>query len=457
MRARADLLQGWGRTSPTRADRIAQPSDVAEARSALLSAGPRGALARGLGRAYGDAAQNAGGTVVDMTTLARIHELDLDEGRVTVDAGVSLDRLLDVIVPQGWFLPVTPGTKFVTIGGAIACDVHGKNHHVDGSFCRHVRSLDLLLPSGEVRTLDSDTTEFLATAGGMGLTGVVLRATIRLVPIESAWMLVDTERALDLDDALARFEATDDRYRYSVAWIDCLARGRQLGRAVLLRANHAQRDETPMKRRERPLEPLRRRGLKAPAWVPSGLVNRWSIAAFNEAYFRKAPRAERGRPKPIDNYFYPLDGVARWNALYGSRGFVQYQLVVPRGETETLRTVLERLSSAGCPSFLAVLKGFGAEHGLISFPMEGWTLALDIPAAMTELPELLDELDQLVADAGGRIYLAKDARLRPDLVDRMYPNLERWREVRDGLDPAGLLQSDLSRRLGLTRVGSLAA
>jgi decaprenylphospho-beta-D-ribofuranose 2-oxidase len=457
MPGRADLLYGWGRTSPSRPGRLAQPAHEADVRAALLAANGRGAVARGLGRAYGDAAQNAGGTVLDMTALARIHELDLERGRVTLDAGVSLNALLEVVVREGWFLPVSPGTKFVTVGGAIACDVHGKNHHVDGAFCRHVLSLDLLLPSGEVRTLGQDADEFWATAGGLGLTGVVVRATIQLAPIESAWMLVDTERATDLEDALSRFKATDERYRYSVAWIDCLARGRRLGRAVLLRANHARRDETPKSCRSTPLEPARRRTLKAPGWVPSGLVNRWSIAAFNEAYFRKAPREERGRAKPLDTYFYPLDGVAGWNALYGRSGFVQYQLVVPFGAEETLRRALERLSGEGCPSFLAVLKGFGDEQGLISFPMRGWTLALDVPAGMPELPRLLDELDQLVADSGGRIYLAKDARLRPDLLEHMYPNLPRWREIRDRLDPAGVLQSDLSRRVGLAHAEVLAA
>jgi decaprenylphospho-beta-D-ribofuranose 2-oxidase len=457
MPGHADLLYGWGRTSPSRPDRVAQPAREDDARAALLAADGRGALARGLGRAYGDAAQNAGGTILDMTALNRVHELDVESGRVTLDAGVSLGALLEAIVPQGWFLPVSPGTKFVTVGGAIACDVHGKNHHVDGSFCRHVLALDLLLPTGEVRTLTPDSDEFWATAGGLGLTGVVLRATIQLAPIDSAWMLVDTERATALDDALARFQATDARYRYSVAWIDCLARGRRLGRAVLLRANHARRDETPPGQRSAPLEPARRRALRAPGWVPSGLVNRWSIAAFNEAYFRRAPREERARPKPFDRYFYPLDGINGWNVLYGRSGFVQYQLVVPLGAEQTLRTALERLSSEGCPSFLAVLKGFGDEQGLISFPMRGWTLALDDPAGMPELPRLLDELDQLVADAGGRIYLAKDARLRPDLLERMYPNLSNWREVRDRLDPAGVLQSDLSRRIGLARTGVLAA
>lgn len=424
-------------------------------RAAVIAAGTRGALARGLGRAYGDAAQNAGGTVVDMTALGQIHEFDLERGRITLDAGVSLDTVLATVVPQGWFLPVTPGTKFVTVGGAIACDVHGKNHHVDGSFCRHVTSLDLLLASGEVRKVTPDMEEFWATAGGMGLTGVVLRATIELTAVQTAWMLVDTERTTDLDDALALLEATDHRYRYSVAWIDCLARRRQLGRAVLLRGNHASPDEIPEGHRADPLRTARRPVLKAPPWVPPGLVNRWSISAFNEAYFRKAPREERARPKRIDPYFYPLDGIAGWNVLYGPRGFVQYQLAVPLGAEDTLREVVARLSGAGCPSFLAVLKRFGDEQGLISFPLRGWTLALDVPAAMFELPGLLDELDELVTQAGGRIYLAKDARLRPDLLERMYPNLQRWRQIRDRLDPNGRFQSDLARRIGLARAETL--
>jgi decaprenylphospho-beta-D-ribofuranose 2-oxidase len=439
-------LSGWGRTAATAAD-VVRPDGADAVAGALAEANGRGALARGLGRAYGDAAQNAGGRVIDTTAMTRFLDIDLERGRARVEAGVSLDALLDAMLPHGWFLPVTPGTAYVTVGGAIASDVHGKNHHRDGSFCEHVESLVLLTPSGERRELTPADDLFWATAGGMGLTGVVLEATVRMTAVETAWVREDVERAQNVDDCMARMEARDDEYRYSVAWIDCLARGRRLGRSVLLRGDHARRDELAAG-----VEPLaRRRGLSlaAPPWMPNGLLRRETIAAFNEVYFRRAPREERGRIVALDPFFYPLDGVRGWNRMYGGRGFLQYQFAVPFGREDAVRQALERLSSRRVASFLAVLKRFGEGRGLISFPMPGWTLALDIPAGTPGLGELLDGLDELVAEAGGRVYLAKDSRLRPDLLEAMYPQLGRWRELQRSVDPDGRMRSDLSRRLGL--------
>jgi decaprenylphospho-beta-D-ribofuranose 2-oxidase len=440
------LLSGWGRTAATAAD-VAAPHDPAGVRELLAATNGRGVVPRGLGRAYGDAAQNAGGRVIDTTGLTRFLAVDVEGGVARVEAGVSLDALASAMLPFGWFLPVTPGTAFVTVGGAIASDVHGKNHHRDGSFCEHVLSLVLLTPAGERLELTPDDELFWATAGGMGLTGVVVEATVRMTPVETAWVREDVERAANVDDCMARMDARDDEYRYSVAWIDCLARGRRLGRSVLLRGDHATRDELPSG-----TEALaRKRGLALPAppWVPNGLLRRETIAAFNEVYFRRAPREDRGRLVPLDPFFYPLDGVRGWNAMYGSRGFLQYQFAVPFGREDTVREALERLSGRRVASFLAVLKRFGDQRGLISFPQPGWTLALDIPAAVPGLAGLLDGLDELVAEAGGRVYLAKDSRLRPDLLETMYPQLGRWRELQRQADPNGAMRSDLARRLGL--------
>jgi len=440
------LLSGWGRTAATAAD-VVQPGDPDAVLSAMRAANGRGLVARGLGRAYGDAAQNAGGRVVETSALARILELDMERGVARVEAGVSLDRLIDAMLPSGWFLPVTPGTAYVTVGGAIASDVHGKNHHRDGSFCEHVERIVLLTPAGERLELGPVDDLFWATAGGMGLTGVVVEASVRMTPVETAWVREDVERAENVDDCMARMEAHDDDYRYSVAWIDCLARGGRLGRSVLLRGDHARADE--IADGAPPLERKRGVRLPAPPWMPNGLLRRETIAAFNEAYYRRAPREERGRIVALDPFFYPLDGVRDWNRMYGSRGFLQYQFAVPFGREDAVREALERLSGRRVASFLAVLKRFGEQRGLISFPMPGWTLALDIPAGSPGLAELLDGLDELVAGAGGRVYLAKDSRMRPDLLEAMYPQLPRWRELQRSVDPSGVMRSDLARRVGL--------
>lgn len=443
-------MSGWGRTSPTAA-RWLHPGDDEEVAHTVARTGERGTIARGLGRSYGDAAQNAGGDVLDITGVRGIRSLDLDHGLVTAYAGTSLDELMLRLVPMGWFVPVTPGTRFVTVGGAIAANIHGKNHHFEGSFCNHVISLTLQTASGERLVLgpDQHADAFWATAGGMGLTGVVIDATFRLTRIETSAVRVDTERACDLDDLMTRMENHDDEYRYSVAWIDCLARGKSLGRAVLTRSDHATVAELPRRRKADPLAFHPRIPFTAPSWAPRGLVNPLSIRAFNELWFRKAPREQRGAIHSISS-FWPLDMVDGWNRLYGSTGFLQYQFVVPFGQEEAMRQAIERLSAAGAASFLAVLKRFGPGNPApLSFPAPGWTLALDIPAGNAGLATLLDELDDVVVGAGGRIYLAKDSRLRPELLARMYPRLDEWREIRAKLDPDRVFQSDLARRLHL--------
>ena len=444
------LLAGWGRTPRTLA-LLHRPADASEVAALVAAGNGRGVIARGLGRSYGDAAQNAGGAVLDMTALRGVSELDLERDRVTVAAGTSIAALTRFLVPRGRFLPVVPGTGHVTVGGAIASDIHGKSHHRDGGFSEHVLELELLTPNGERRVVprSSDRDAFDAVAGGMGLAGVILEATLGLRRIETSRIAVDTERARDLDDLMARMESKDGSYRYSVAWIDCLARGAALGRSVLLRGDHARNRELSAADRVRPLALGRTPSLPAPPWAPSALLRGSTMRAFNELWFRRAPREERGRLQGLREFFHPLDAVRDWNRLYGRRGMLQYQFVVPFGAEATMRAVLERLSTAGVGSFLAVMKRMGEQAGLISFPMPGWTLTLDMPAAGAELATLLDGLDELVAAAGGRVYLAKDSRLRPELLESMYPDVGRWRELRARLDPDERMRSDLARRLGL--------
>ncbi len=416
---------------------------------AVQSAGTRGVLARGLGRSYGDAAQNAGGVVLDLLGRDRVLEVDPSTGVIEVEAGISLDRLMRDFVPQGWFVPVTPGTRAVTVGGAIGSDIHGKNHHRAGTWTQHVLSLDLLTGTGEIRTLTPDDELFWACAGGMGLTGVILRARVALTPIESAFCTVDTQRCANLDGLLEAM-ADDDDYEFSVAWVDCLAKGEALGRSVLTRGRFARRDELPEKKQADPLAFNPRTPFTAPRGIPTGLLNKYSVAAFNEAWFRKAPARRDEEIQSITTFFHPLDAVADWNRIYGSGGLLQYQVVVPEGAEDVIRSCIDAFSHAGVASFLAVLKRFGpANRGHLSFPMGGWTLALDVPASVAGLADLLDRLDEQVLAVGGRGYLAKDSRMTPELVRAMYPALPRWQELRDEVDPNHVFQSDLARRLKL--------
>lgn len=456
-----EVLSGWGRTAPTVAEvlHVEGTSGAVELVTELARRRPtRGAIARGLGRSYGDSSQNGGGVAIRLdgrTGEAADHiVLDAERGTVRAPAGISLDAVMRTLVPRGWFVPVTPGTRSVTVGGAIASDIHGKNHHVDGTFGAHVLGVELLLADGSVVTAGParDAELFWATVGGMGLTGVILSAELRLLPIETSRCVVDTERVPDLDALLAHMERDDDAHRYSVAWIDLMARGASLGRSVLTRGDHARRDELTPRQARDPLAFAPGALLGVPSLVPrAGVLNRASIAAFNELWYRSAPARRLGAVTSIERFFHPLDGIAHWNRLYGRRGLVQYQFVVPFGAEATMRRVVERLSASATASFLAVLKRFGAANPApLSFPTAGWTLALDLPAGAGGLTGLLAELDGLVLDAGGRHYLAKDGVTSPTAIARGYPRLAEWQAVQRRVDPHGLWQSDQSRRLQLT-------
>ena len=445
------LLTGWGRTMPSRAQLVAARA-VEDVVAAVTSAGPRGLLARGAGRSYGDAAQNGGGVVLDLSAMGDV-EL-LDDGDAVAGAGTMLSDLVPLLLARGRFLPVTPGTRFITVGGAVAADVHGKNHHVDGSFGAHVRWIDLVTADGEVRRLDrtgpaGDVALLDATIGGMGLTGVITSVRFATIASPTAFVRVQTRRAPDLD-ALMSLMADDDAFRYSVAWVDGMARGARLGRGVLTRGEHAEPHDVPARKAADGRPSADGPRFDVPA-VPVSPLNRISLAAFNEMWFRKAPRSRDDELVGLTPFFYPLDAVGGWNRLYGRRGFLQYQFAVPDAGGEVVRTALERLAGMGAPSFLSVLKRFGTGRGdsPLSFPISGWTLAIDVPARTPGLAAALDELDEHVLSAGGRLYLAKDSRAVPATIAAGYPDLARFRSIRSDVDPHGVFVSDLSRRLQL--------
>lgn len=440
------VLRGWGRAASSASQIVGPPQND----TVPVPEHARGVIGRGAARSYGDAAQNAGGLVVDMTGRGRIQRIDLLTGRARVEAGLTLDELLRAIVPHGWFLPVTPGTRLITVGGAIAADIHGKNHLADGSIRRHLTGFTLLLADGSHRWVTpADGDVFAATLGGMGLTGLLLDAELELRPIATARMRTSTRTTADLDGTLAAL--SDSNATYRVASLDLMSRDRRLGRAIVDTGEHAAVDDLEPAGARDPLRYDPPQRLDVPDVVPSGLLNRATARAFTAALFARAPRTPRDRVVDIAPFFYPLDAVGHWNRAYGRRGFVQYQFAVPLGQEWALHRIAQRLATERCPTFVVVLKRLGPGGGMLSFPIEGWTLAVDIPAGVAGLSALLDRCDDTVCEAGGRVYLAKDGRLRADRMSTMYPDLDMWREVRARLDPNGRWRSDLGRRLELCR------
>ncbi len=452
-------LSGWGRTAGSRA-RVFEPrgaEDIAEVLDGAGRAGT-GVIARGAGRSYGDAAQNAGGAVLDTSGLERIIAVEPARGLVRAQAGATVAQLMARLAANGLTLPVVPGTRHVTLAGAIASDIHGKNHHRDGGFARHVVSLSLCTPAEGLVEVSPETDPelFYATFGGMGLTGVIVEATLRAETLRSPWLAVDTDRTDGLDQTLELMSA-EERHRYSVAWMDLLAEGPRMGRAVISRADRLPADGAApreggrrARRRADPALLSRRAALEVPRGLPAGLLQPAGVRAFNALRWRATARCERARPVALAPYFFPLDGLGEWNRLYGPAGLIQYQFVLPTGEEAALRRCFELIRIRGLPVYLAVFKRFGpAFGGALSFPIEGWTLAIDLPGAAPGLRPALDELDQVVAGCGGRGYRTKDVRLRPEVLPAMYPRLDRFEALRARVDPAGVLRSDLARRLRL--------
>ena len=439
-------LSGWGRYPVVEAQTYA-PRSADALRSILLS--QPNVIARGNGRAYGDSAVNSSATL-KMQNLNRMLAFDTQAGQLTVEAGVLLEEVINVFLPRGWFPLVTPGTKFVSIGGIIAADVHGKNHHKDGSFRSCVDWIDVMGADGEITrcSRDSHSALFDHTLGGMGLTGVILRAAIRLRRVDTAWIRQRTLPAPNLTAAMEIFEDTLDS-TYSVAWIDCLAKGAALGRSLVMLGEHATLADLPRGQASAPFSTRRKRMLRIPFDFPRMALNRYTSRAFNAVYFRNGVRQSGAQLVDWDSFFYPLDAILNWNRIYGRKGFMQFQCVLPRAASSAgLTELLEATAQAGTGSFLAVLKRLGRQESCFSFPMEGYTLALDFAVTGKTLA-LLETLDRITVDHGGRFYLAKDARMSPETLRASDRRAEDFQAARTSMGWQQNFQSVQSARLSI--------
>jgi decaprenylphospho-beta-D-ribofuranose 2-oxidase len=412
----------------------------------------RGVIARGLGRSYGDNAQNGGGLVIDMTALRRIHSIDADTHMVDLDAGVSLDALMKAALPFGLWVPVLPGTRQVTIGGAIACDIHGKNHHSAGSFGDHVRSMDLVTADGEIRRLTPGGPEselFWATVGGNGLTGIILRVLLEMTPTETAYFIADGDVTTGLDETIAfHSDGSEDNYTYSSAWFDAISAPPKLGRAAISRGSLATVDQLPRKLQKNPLKFDAPQLLTFPDIFPNGLMNKYSFTAVGGLWYRKSG-TYRGKAQNLTQFYHPLDMFGGWNRAYGSAGFSQYQFVVPTEAVEAFKGIMYDIQKSGHYSFLNVFKLFGpGNQAPLSFPIPGWNVCVDFPIK-PGLNEFLNELDRRVLEFGGRLYTAKDSRMTAETFHAMYPRIDEWIAVRRKVDPNGAFASDMARRLEL--------
>jgi len=438
-------ITNWGNYPVENADEY-QPAFRDQLQA--LAAEKKDWIPRGNGRCYGDA--SLAPTVITTTKLNRFISFDTLNGILDCESGVTLDQVLEVIVPKGWFLPVTPGTKLITIGGAVGSDVHGKNHHVDGSFSNHIVDMDVILPGGEliVCSPDAHADLFWATCGGMGLTGLISRVKFRLKKIETSYIRQKQIKAANLDEIIRLFEEYKD-YTYSVAWIDCLKKGKGFGRSILMLGEHAQLSDLTPAQQQQPLKVVNKTLFRFPMYLPSIFLNKLSIGIFNFLFYRKNTRKEINNVVPYEPFFYPLDVIDEWNKMYGRKGFVQYQFVLPLNQKEGLANILHRITERGFASFLAVLKVFGKQDTMIGFPMEGFTLALDIPIR-NGLFEFLDEMDKLVLEYGGRIYLSKDARMKAHTFQQSYPRLQEFKQTIQKYNGQQVVHSLLSDRLQLT-------
>jgi decaprenylphospho-beta-D-ribofuranose 2-oxidase len=438
-------IANWGNFPVMESEEI-NPSFLEDIRQYVQKPGEF--IPRGNGRCYGDA--SLANRTIRTTRFDKILSFDAEQGTFECESGLTLDRILDVIVPKGWFLPVTPGTKFITVGGAVASDVHGKNHHVDGCFSHHVQEMDIVVADGQVITCGPSLVAdlFEATCGGMGLTGVITRVRFSLKKIETSYIRQKQVKAANLEEVLDLFETHKD-YTYSVAWIDCLKKGNAFGRSILILGEHATVNDLSPEQKKEPLQLPKKKQITFPFNLPSWVLNSFTVKAFNFLYYGKNFKKEIDNTVGYEPFFYPLDAILHWNRGYGKKGFIQYQFVLPLESKKGLVEILQRISDKGLGSFLAVLKIFGKQNSLIGFPMEGYTLALDIPVRKG-LFETLDELDKIVLKYKGRLYMSKDARMAPEILEAGYPHLPLFRSILRKYNPGNKFRSVQSDRLFLT-------
>ena len=415
----------WGRYPKIAHHRVHKPAWNDQVPNILINAATSSLLPYGLGRSYGDSCLNAGRELIDCCRLNRILAFDESNGIVRCEAGVSLSDIVDVFLPKGWFLPVTPGTRFVTVGGAIANDVHGKNHHCAGTFGAHVLQIGLHRSNDGLVVCNSEMNADMlsATIGGLGLTGIMAWADIQLKPVAGPWIDAELIPFQSLESFLSLSRESNDRFEYTVAWLDCFA-GKD-PRGIFFRGNHAT---------ERGKEFTPKRGPKLPFALPAWMLNRYSVKAFNSAYYRIHAAKKGANTVPYDSFFYPLDSVRQWNLIYGKQGFLQYQCVIPETNIETFEELLDRIARSGMGSFLGVMKQFGSapSAGMLSFPRPGLTIALDFAMRGERTLKLMQSLDEVVLQSGGALYPAKDARMSPSLFEASYPQ---WRSFVPYIDP----------------------
>lgn len=441
-------LSGWGRYSFAESY-VFRPEQWKTLNAVIGDSRVPDILARGLGRSYGDTALNDGGALVNMLRLNRFLDWNEEDGILECEGGVSLREILDVFLPQGWMPYVCPGTKFVTVGSAIANDIHGKNHHEEGSFGNHVLSFDLITADGNIVrcTRDENADLFWATLGGIGLTGIIRTARIRLKKVKSAYFHVDYYQAKNLDDLLEKMKEYDAKYPYTVAWLDCLAQKESMGRGILMGGSMAEVEDLPTRWRNAPLTPKKKMDITFPFNAPTWMLNQRTVGIFNSWYYDL--NKTRYAIVPIENFFFPLDRILEWNRMYGKKGFIQYQVVFPGEEVKGLKVLLEQLVSSQRVSFLTVLKWFGpGNEGLLSFPMEGYTLALDIPNH-AGLTNFVEDLNFITMRYGGRLYLAKDQLMTDKMFKETYPHWTKFQEIKMKIDPDIHFSSTMARRIGL--------